>query len=463
MSDKIKGTAYYGIHFLIFLIIIELSWILGSKVSEMLLSLIESDGILFDQIQAAEQLFHYAVAATVFPWGILIDKKSEWRKYILVVSNLVWIAGSSLLYFMPTSFHLYCGIQIIWGISFGANGPIIGSYLGDLFRINKRGTLFSIFTIFVYIIKAGAIGINGILGSYLDDWKIPNFIFAIIGLISLILFLIIGKEPKLAAVEPEFKELIQEGYKYKRNITLEGLKAVIKKPTNLLFLFQGISGMIGVSIVTRYMNYWFTSTMGMQINQFVASIILGAGAAVGALIGILLVGKWIDKKFKEGNLNKSLYFSIVCLFMQVVFYFILTMVLTYPETIEPENNTIKGIFNAYPVFYAFIIVFNLCSFCGTPVGTTVGVARTHVNLPENRGTAAALYDLFDFIGSGLAIAIGQFFFSIFSGYQITIFAGSCFWIVSGILWLFIVKFIQKDYQEIRNTLSKRARNKSPSK
>ncbi|MHA1341109.1 MAG: MFS transporter [Promethearchaeota archaeon] len=427
----------------------------------MLLNLMEADGLIYNQVQYAEQFYHYSVAATVLIWGILVDRFSAKRKYILLISNLIWIVGTFLLYFMQTAFTTYLIVQILWGIAFGANGPIIGSYLGDLFRINKRGLLFSSFTIMVYLIKASSIGVTGIIGNYVGNWKFPSILFGFLGIGFLFLFLIYLKkeEPKLASIEPEFSEKIEQGYEYQEKITWNGFKSVITQPTNLLFLLQGISGMIGVTIVTRYMNYWFTSDRGMGMDSLSASLILGAGAGIGALLGITLVGRWIDKQFDKGKINKTLYFSIICLFLQVIFYYILTLVLKYPEKILPEGIFIDKIFKLYPVFYYFIIVFNFCSFCGTPIGTTVSVARTHVNLPEHRGTAAALYDLFDFIGSGVALVIGVLLYDSFQLYQLTIFIGSCFWLISGFLWIIASKTIKKDYENVRKRLQALASEK----
>jgi len=449
-----KYKEYKGFSFFIFLILIELCWLLGSKVSEMLLDLMESDGLSYSEIQLAESFYHYTVALTVIIWGILIDKFSNFRKLFLIISNSIWIFGTIFLYTLKPQFNNYLLVQILWGFSFGANGPIFGSYLGDLFKINRRGLLFSSFTIVVYIIKAISIGATGILGNFLGSWKAPSLFFAIICIIILIIFQFSKIEIKLASVEPELAEKIEKGFVYKEKITWNGFKYVIKKKTNLLFLLQGITGMIGVTIVTRYMNYWFTSDRGMGMNALSASIILGIGAGIGALTGIILVGKWIDHQFDKGNINKTLYFSIICLFLQVIFYFILTIVLKYPEKIIPENIFVDKIFELFPVFYYFIIIFNFCSFCGTPIGTTVHVARTHINLPEHRGTAAALYDLFDFIGSGCALIIGVIIYNSFNSYQITIFLGSTFWLISAILWILASISIKKDYLEVRTKLQK---------
>jgi hypothetical protein len=69
-----KPTNLKGIGFFCFSNINRIILALGSKISEMLLDLIELDGLLFEEIQFAEQFFHYSVAATVLFWGILVDR-----------------------------------------------------------------------------------------------------------------------------------------------------------------------------------------------------------------------------------------------------------------------------------------------------------------------------------------------------------------------------------------------------
>ena len=83
--------------------------------------------------------------------------------------------------------------------------------------------------------------------------------------------------------------------------------------------------MIGVVIVSRYMIFWFTSSQydGLNIETSLALLLLGSGGALGGLIGILIAGRWIDKMFKNNKINRIILFSIICLFMQILFYSIL--------------------------------------------------------------------------------------------------------------------------------------------
>ena len=442
-----------SISFLIWLLAIEFCWILGTKVSEILLDYID---LSFEEIQLAESLFSYTIALTIFFWGYIVDRFNKKRKIILIASSFLWISGSVMLFFIPINFFTYSLIQIMWGLSFGANGPLIASYLGDMFKIENRGKLFSTFTIFIYIIKGSNIAINGLIGESLGNWKAPTFIFAIIGIIILLAFNFFSREPKIASIEPEFKK--EEDFLYNYYIHSDDIKYILRKRTNSLFLAQGVSGMIGVTIVTKYMIFWFTSGQydGLNIDTGLALLLLGTGGALGGLIGILIAGRWIDSQFKKNMINRILLFSIICLFLQVVFYTILILGINYPNNINEKINRIDLFLRLYPAFIGFILVFNICVFCGTPVGTTVGVARTHINLPEHRGTAGALYDLTDFIGAGIGIMLGTVFMILLNSYRLTIFYGALFWLISGVIWLFIAKSIRQDYEDSRRLLKDRA-------
>ncbi len=452
---KNRSLRKKNIFFLIWLILVQACWFLGTKVSEMLLDYIQE--ISFEEIQIAESLFNYSIALTIFFFGYLVDRYNSKRKLILVGSSVLWISASFMLFFLPINFTMYCVIQILWGVSFGAKGPLIASYLGDIFQVENRGKLFSIFTIFIYFIRGSNIAINGLIGTATGNWKLPTFIFAVIGCFIVVLFYFFANEPSIASIEPEFQNL--KGFIYNYHLTPADIKIVLKKKPNFLFLLQGISGMIGVIIVTRYMIYWFTSSQydGLNIDIGLAILLLGAGGALGGLVGILSVGRWIDMQMKRGKVERILLFSITCLFLQALFYSILILGIQYPEKVNDEIVQIDIFLQTYPAFIGFILVFNICIFCGTSTGVAVGVSRTHINLPEHRGTAGALYDLTDFIGAGIGITLGVLFMIFLNNYRLTILCGVFFWTISGVIWLFIAKFIKKDYEDSREILKNRAK------
>ncbi len=97
--------------FLIWLLAILFCWILGTKVSEILLDYIVE--LSFQEIQIAESLFNYTIALTIFFWGYLVDRFNNKRKVILTLSSLLWISGSFMLFFIPINLFTYSLIQII--------------------------------------------------------------------------------------------------------------------------------------------------------------------------------------------------------------------------------------------------------------------------------------------------------------------------------------------------------------
>ena len=177
--------------FLIWLLLINACWIFGTKISEILLDFILE--INFTEFQIAESLFSYTIALTIFIWGYIVDRFNQKRKMILLLSGLIWITANFVLILADINFFTLSLIQILWGLSFGANGPLLASYLGDLFKIEKRGHLFSIFILFIYIIKGSNIAINGLLGEFVKNWKFPSFFFGLIGLGLIILFILFVK------------------------------------------------------------------------------------------------------------------------------------------------------------------------------------------------------------------------------------------------------------------------------
>ncbi len=85
--------------FLIWLLAILFCWILGTKVSEILLDYIVE--LSFQEIQFAESLFNYTIALTIFFWGYLVDRFNNKRKIILTLSSVIWISGSVMLFIIP--------------------------------------------------------------------------------------------------------------------------------------------------------------------------------------------------------------------------------------------------------------------------------------------------------------------------------------------------------------------------
>src|SRR6056297_2279012 len=186
--------------FLILLLLVNFFWFLGTTVSDMLLDELVLDfGGEYEstknKIQFYDSFFQYATAFSVIFFGILVDKFPERRKSLLILVNIAWISVNVIAFSIDISDALYVLMQIIWGLTMGANGPIVFSYLCDLFEVNFRGRLFSIFAIVLYFIKGSSNVLTGIIGGDVDSWKLPLLVMAVGGSVALILFGLFAKEP----------------------------------------------------------------------------------------------------------------------------------------------------------------------------------------------------------------------------------------------------------------------------
>lgn len=460
---SIRNKPHYGV-FLAVLLGFNFFWLLGTKVSDLLLDLLLADlggdsSLAYENIQTVDSIFNFTVAGAVLLWGYLVDRFPNKRRLYLIINNILWIGTNFFLYISDVSLVIYLIVQILWGITIGANGPLIFSYLGDLFRVNIRGRLFAVFATGLYLIKGASNAFNGILGNFFNNWKTPNMIMAIGGIILLILYSIFISDPQLAQIEPEFSNTIAQGQHYQYTLHFADIKQIIKQPTNRLFLIQGFFGMIGVTIVTRYLFYWINSTStnyeGMGMETTLTVMLLAISGGIGALCGINIAGWFADRQFRHHRLDKMLYFSILCLFGQILSYALLVFLPEYPSKIDATLENPITLFNQYPVFWQFFVIFNICLLFSTGIGPVVGVTRTHLNLPEHRGTAAALYDTTDFIGAGAGLLIGTILIDILQSFRLVIFYGAFFWIISGVIWIFITRFINRDYEKIRLIMQER--------
>ncbi len=441
--------------FLAALLFIILCSLLATTISDLLINLVKID-IPFLNLQDVQSVYNFTIAFAVLFWGLIVDRFPLKRKLLLLLSASIWITSGIVLFFVQKiTMELILIINFLWGLAIGANGPLIASYLGDLFHIAERGRLFSIFTIVLYLIKGSVIAVNGIIGEILSSWTLPLSLFSILGIVAVVLFLRLAPEPRFGGAEPEVENL-----PYAYHFRPKELKVIFRKKTNILFIFQGFTGMAGVVIVTKYISYWFVSdpsyaSDALFLSPIISTIVLGASGALGALVGILLAGYLADRAYKAGKINRVLFFAIACLFLQILAYSITLLVLSYPSNLNSIDNLVT-LYTTYPVFITFTLGFNIITFLSTPIGTTVGIVRTHVNLPEHRGTIAAIYDFTDFLGAGLGIFVAQYIFLATASYRLTVVFGSLFWIISGIIWIVANFTIKKDFANARQVLQARS-------
>ena len=443
--------------FLFSLLFVVLCSLLATNVSDLLISLV-TQTIPFATLQNIQAIYNVILAFSTLLWGYLVDRFPFRRKLIFIASAAVWIVTGVLLLLVPQAQvtpGLLLGIYVVWGLAIGANGPVLASYLGDLFRIEQRGRLFAAYTTLLYLIRGFALVGNGFIGYPLGSWTIPISIFALVGVGAVLLFWRLAPEPQFGGAEPEL-----DSVKYAFHFRPKELKPILKRRSNILFILQGISGSAGVAIVTKYLQYWLTATTSLapdavHVDPYLATIILGVGGAIGALCGIFLTGFLADRAYKNGKITQMLYLAVACLFLEIVAYAVVLLVPSYPVGTNLTIQDVGEFLVLYPIFIAFIVGFNIATFFSTPIGTTVDIARTHLNLPEHRGTVQAIYNFAGFLGSALGIYAANLIFATVASYRLTIVYGTLFWLISGAIWILALFVFKKDFGEVREILQSR--------
>ncbi|GAB4305408.1 MAG: hypothetical protein Kow0069_01140 [Promethearchaeota archaeon] len=431
--------------------------LMGTRVSDFLLDEVVASGIEQSTLQVADSAFQFTVAVATIAWGVMVDGFPRQRKVLFVAGNITWIFGGILLAASPVGVQTLLAAEVTWGAGFAALGPIVASYLGDMFGVNRRGRLFAAYTTILYLIKGSATAVTGLVGEALGDWRYSNLSFALVGAGAMLAFLAKARPPKLGAVEPELVDLLPS-YEVNFRFHRSSVPEVLRTRTNALLLLQGVCGMIGVTIVTRYLSYWFTATNldGLGVSTGVAVLFLGAAGAGGALAGILVAGHFVDRQFRSGKHGRALWFATGCVFAQVAAYAILLLAPRYSPPTAAAAGDLVSLLSHDPAYVAFLFGFNLATFFGTPVGTTVGIARTHANLPEHRGTAAALYDTTDFVGAGVGLLLGAAMLAATGSYRLVVVLGSTAWLLSGALWVLAARTFGRDWSLARERVGKRA-------
>ena len=166
-------------------------------------------------------------------WGYLAGKFN--RKRLIIIGTIFWSVSVFLTSHSSTYVQLFI-FQIFTGIGLGCIASIGFSVLTDYIPHKFRGMLLSLWGM-----SQGFGGIAGAIMASLiapaSNWRKPFEIVSIIGFLLIILYIFI-KEPALGESEPEFQELIKEGYEYNYNIEFNQLYDIALKRSNILLFLQ---------------------------------------------------------------------------------------------------------------------------------------------------------------------------------------------------------------------------------
>jgi MFS family permease len=392
----------------------------------------------------------FVSAGTLVFWGYFGDKFS--KKYVLIVSSVVWILAAFYIFFTKNFEELFLG-QILFGLGFGAVWPICYSLLGDIVKPESRGKVFSVVTL--------TTGVGLVIGLFLgsafqSDWRFPFMIVALLGTANIIVFLFVGTDLKRGGAEHELKNALAQGAIYKYEIRREHLKIVWKKRTNLNLFLQGIPGCIPWAVLLIVVPIYFQN-LGYEATTANLIAVLSQASTV---VGSLFAGWCGDRLALKSQRNRLLFVGLSILIP--VPFFIGAFLLPYP-LVGPDAGF--AVFWTTPLYPIGFLLITIASFFSSNAGVNWYSIVEAVNEPEVRATIIGFHAVTDRIGTaigpGLAgvlyIAMGAAFGPQWSEPG-SIIVACLFWIPCALLWLWNMRYIDKDVSSMKSLLAERAKD-----
>ncbi|HBS06415.1 MAG TPA: hypothetical protein DEA96_15715 [Leptospiraceae bacterium] len=216
-------------------------------------------------------------------------------------------------------------------------------------------------------------------------------------------------------------------------VTAEAFKRVFSNRTNILAFLQGIPGTVPWGFLFVYAADFFEKSKGWHIEQANTLVLLFAGTTI--LGGFL--GGFIGKKLY--SINRRLFPTFCAITVMVGAVPVLFM-------INYEGATLM------PAFIAALIGGLIVPM----TGANVRAILINTNLPENRGAAFGVFNLFDDLGKGLGpFIVGLFILAMpaIIAYNVAI----SMWIVCGLVWVGIVFTMNADEDRVTEVLRKRGK------
>ncbi|UFU00196.1 MFS transporter [Radiobacillus kanasensis] len=399
-------------------------------------------------------------------WGYLSGKTK--RKRLIIIGTLIWV-GSIFLTAISQSFVELLLYQVLTGIGLGCMASIGFSVLTDYIPYRKRGLVLSLWGM--------AQGLGGIVGSMMASLTTTNtswrWSFELVGMIGLVLILlyVFITEPKRGGSDPELKAVGSSNQSYDYVIEPKHIKAILLQGSNVYLyiqaLFMNIATGSLIWIPTLYIYKIIQQGYEMK-TAVIASGFLYAIFQIGGMASVYLghLGDRVQRKSFKGRAYLTAFFVFFTLPLYICFFAIPMTNLSLPtdgDAIDILISLVQQIILNPWVALLFVLSFIASAFQSANTPNWLALI-TDVNLPEHRGTAFSIANLFNSIGRtfgnvGVGIILGMIGtrFSEPYNYMITLSILQIFLIPSAICYLKMAKHNVIDIKHVKNTLTNRGR------
>ncbi len=384
---------------------------------------------------------------SILIFGYYGDKISEKfsRKRIFIYTNFVWVFTYGLAS-LSFNYFYYLLFIIVGAIGTGAFLPLGYSMIGDLYSPNDRGKKYGMMSFNLTLGAGMGIIFGGLLGNYAGPlgWRIAYGVGFILGLFTLIFYILSAIEPERLRSEPEFENFKGEiNYNYK--ITYNNLKKLFRtRSVGGILISVLCAGVANATLAIWAIFYLTTKVDGTDAELIVTTIYILAGS--GALPGAIIGGRLGDKYFKSGKLKGRVVVSLIGLIVGISLLIAFYLIPFFTES------TLQIVFS----WIFFVIIGYLGFFFVAFSSGNQFAIYSEVSLPEVRSTANAMNGLMMNLGGIIGnLLISSMIERNMSLLPFAIFVVLIIWLSGSLFWIIPYYYYPKELKECRDTLLKR--------
>jgi len=333
--------------------------------------------------------------------------------------------------------------QLAWSRAFTGCGiggalPIFYSMIGDWFPAARRATGSAM--------VAASMGGGVFLGQCIaalfgaNDWRFPFVLVAVPCFMFAGLIELTTEEPARGGQEDSIEALYQHtGVHYKPTLTMRHIYVAFANRTNLLIIFQAFPGNVPWGVIMVYLHDFLMQDLGLSSSQGLLAItVLAASAFVGVVFG-----GWIAEKIYARGSQQLIVFCAVC-----------NAVRALPWIFLFGWARMFGSLNAASTscYISFFTLLTIAGCLATVASAGTGAMLLNVNLPEIRGSIAALYSVLDDVSKGLGVLFISALIPYCGGRAVAYQYSLLLWLICGVALLLALKTYEEDERKMKEYL-----------
>lgn len=257
--------------------------------------------------------FCYMIAAPLLGW--LGDRFS--RKNIVLIGIAVW-SGFTFLTWLVRDYNQLLLRHTIVGIGEASYATIAPSLVADLFPLEKRGRMLSIYYLGLPVGSALGILLGGPLGEHFG-WRKPFMFAGIPGFLLALVFWLLP-EPERGRTDPG-AVLLESSAKWNFRSAIEGARSLLHTIQSLFSNKAFMTACLGMAMYTFAvggLQVWIPTFLhrirGMSVSK--AAIVFGLIALINGIFATLL-GGWIGDRMLTRDDGAYYRFSGIVMFAAV--------------------------------------------------------------------------------------------------------------------------------------------------